>query len=108
MKKQELILKWLNKEFGNLTPVVGDDRTFYVDENRKPSFYYYQDEKNGNVYINYHRIWVFFNSIFGLNVPQSQKILRVWLEETYNLRGHTPTLRMTLGENKLEEIYNLI
>ena len=90
MKKQELILKWLNKEFGNLTPVVKDDRTFYVDENKKPLFVYYQDEENGYVYINYDRIWIFFESIFGLKRPQTKEILKVWLEETYNLRGLTP------------------
>ena len=83
-------LKWLNKEFGNLTPVVKRDKTFYVDENRKPLFVYYQDEKNGFIYVDYDRIWVFFDSIFGLKRPQTQEILKVWLEETYNLRGLTP------------------
>jgi hypothetical protein len=91
MKKQELVLKWLNKKFGDLTPAVVDDKIFYVDENRKPLFYYYQGLKNGYVYINYDRIWVFFNSIFGLKDLQTQEILKVWLEETYNLRGVTPT-----------------
>ena len=90
MKRQELVLKWLNKEFGYLTNVVKDNITFYVDEDRKPLFMYFQDEKNGYVYIYYDRIWVFFESIFGLKDSQSQKILRVWLEETYNLRELTP------------------
>ena len=90
MKKQELVLKWLNKEFGNLTSVVRDNRTYYVDEDRKPLFYYYQDLKNGNVYINYSRIWVFFESIFGLKDLQTEEILTIWLEQTYNLRGITP------------------
>ena len=88
--RDRVVLKWLNKEFGNLTKIVKGDMTFYVDKDRKPLFYYYQDEKNGYVYINYSRIWVFFESIFGLKDSQSQKILRVWLEETYNLRELTP------------------
>ena len=83
MKKQELVLKWLNKEFGDLTPVI-------VDENKKPLFMYYQDSKNRNVYISYERIGVFFNSIFGLKNLQTKEILKVWLEQTYNLRGVTP------------------
>ena len=90
MKKQELVLKWLNKEFGDLTPVIVDDKTFYVDENKKPLFMYYQDSKNRNVYISYERIGVFFNSIFGLKNLQTKEILKVWLEQTYNLRGVTP------------------
>ena len=90
MKRQELILKWLNKEFGDLTRAIVDDKTFYVDENKKPLFMYYQDSKNRNVYISYERIGIFFKSIFGLNDPQTKEILKVWLEQTYNLRGVTP------------------
>ena len=90
MNKQDIIINWLNKEFGDLTPVVVGDRTYYVGENRKPLFMYYQDLKNGYVYVNYDRIWVFFESIFGLKRPQTQEILKVWLEQTNNLRGgHT-------------------
>jgi hypothetical protein len=51
---------------------------------------YFQDSKNGIVYVNYERIWIFFESIFGLNTSQTKEILKVWLEETYNLRGVTP------------------
>jgi hypothetical protein len=90
--RDRLVLKWLNKGFGDLTPVVKDDKTFYVDKDRKPLFFYYQDSKNGYVYVNYERIWVFFESIFGLNYSDSQEIVKVWLEETYNLRGVTPFL----------------
>ena len=107
MNKQGIVLKWLNKEFGNLTPVVKDDKTYYVDEDRKPLFYYYQDSKNRYVYINYERIWVFFESIFGLKDPQTQDILKVWLEETYNLRGVTPVFECWRVKGKLEETYNL-
>jgi len=89
--RDRLVLKWLNKEFGNLTEVVKRDKTFYVDENRKPLFVYYQDEKNGFIYVDYDRIWVFFDSIFGLSYLQTKEILTIWLEETYNLKGFTET-----------------
>jgi hypothetical protein len=92
-----LVFKWLNKEFGDLTKVVKDDRIYYVDKDRKPLFYYNQDSKSGDVYVNYNRMWVFFNSIFGLNTSQTQEILTIWLEQTYNLRGVTP---YTMGPNK--------
>ena len=107
MKKQELVLKWLNKEFGNLTKIVKGDIRFYFDKDRKPLFYYYQDSKNGYVCINYDRIWVFFESIFGLNTLQTQEILKVWLEETYNLRGVTPWLMVLEQYWELEETYNI-
>jgi hypothetical protein len=90
MNKRRIVLKWLNKEFGDLTPLVRGNKTFYVDKDQIPLFYYYQDENNEYVYVNYDKIWVFFESIFGLNYLQIQEIVKVWLEETYNLRGATP------------------
>jgi hypothetical protein len=90
MKKQKIILKWLNKEFGNLTSVVRDDKTFYVDKDRLPLFYYHQDQKNGWVYINYDRIWSLLESVFSMEDLEISELLKVWLEDTYNLRGYAP------------------
>ena len=91
MKKQELVLKWLNKKFGNLTPVVTRDKIFYVDKNRSPLFFYYQDVSNPRTHINYYGLWVLFKDIFGLEVQQIREILAIWLEDTYNLEGFTET-----------------
>jgi len=33
--------------------------------------------------------------------------LKVWLEETYNLRGVTPVFECWMVKGKLEETYNL-
>ncbi len=107
MKKQDIVLKWLNKEFGVLTMVVEDSRIYYIDKERKPLFGYYQNLKNGIVYIDYNRIWVFFGSIFGLNYLQTLEILTIWLEETYNLRGVIPISKPGAWRNELEETYNL-
>ena len=93
MNKQKIVLKWLNKEFGNLTPVVKGERTFYVDKDRLPLFYYYQNEKNGWVYINYDRIWLFLESVFSMEDLEISELLKVWLEDTYNLRGYAPFIR---------------
>ena len=92
MKKQEIILKWLNKEFGNLTKVFKDDITFYLDKDLKTLFTYFQDSKRKYVFIDYDRIWVFFGTIFGLKGPQTEEMVKIWLEQTYNLRGITPRI----------------
>ncbi len=55
-RREKSALKWLNKKFGDLTPVVVDNRTYYIDEDRKPLFYYSQDSKYKDIYINYERI----------------------------------------------------
>ena len=79
------------EQFNNLTPVEKGDRIYYVDKYNKPLFMYFQGKKNGDVYINYYRIWLFFKEVIGLEYSEIQEIIKNWLEETYNLKGLTPT-----------------
>jgi Fe-Mn family superoxide dismutase len=88
--KTKSALKFLNKLYGNLTPAVKGDKTFYVNENNLPLFYYHQDQKNGLIYINYDRIWLLLKSVFSMSNLEISELLKVWLEDTYNLRGYTP------------------
>jgi hypothetical protein len=97
MKKQKIILKWLNKGFGNLNIVVKGNRTYYADENNFPLFYYYQIQKIGRIYTNYDRIWSLLESVFNMNDLEISKLLKVWLEDTYNLGGYTPSTFDSLG-----------
>jgi len=79
-------------QFNDLTPVEKDGFIYYVDNNRLPFFAYYVNKENKIVYINYYRIWVFFEKVIGLDEKEIQDIMKEWLEETYNLRGLTPFL----------------
>jgi len=81
-------------QFNNLKPVVKSVRTIYVDENNKPLFYYYPDEKDGYFYINYYRIWSFFDRVFGYEYTEIQELIKIWLEETYNLEELTPNIEL--------------
>ena len=89
-KIDKVALTWLNNNFGDLTPSVNDNKTYYVNKDRLPLFYYYQESKNESVYINYYKIWSFLESMFGMEYQQIQGVIREWLEETYNLKGLTP------------------
>ena len=80
-------------QFNNLRPVEKDDEIYYVDNDNLPLFSYYiveQDSKNGYYYINYYRIWLFFDDIMGYNYTEIQEIMKEWLGTAYNLRGLTP------------------
>ena len=107
MNKQNIILKWLNKEFGNLIPVVKDDRTYYVDKDRLPLFYYYRDTKHGWIHINYDRIWSLLVSVFIMDLLEIRELLSKWLKDVYNLRGLKPTLESNNHFFMLEDTYNL-
>jgi hypothetical protein len=106
-KLDKVVITWLNDKFGDLKPIVRDDKTFYINEDRIILFYYYQDKKNGYVYINYNEIWSFLESIFGLESLQIKGIITYWLEETYNLKGLTPQFSDYYNFYTLEETYNL-
>jgi len=90
--RDRLVFKWLHKEFGDLTPEVKGDKTFYVDRDLRPLFFYRHNIKNGFVFINRERLWSFFKNIFGLDDSQTRDILSIWLEDTYNLGGHPPVV----------------
>ncbi len=86
---QENPLEFLN-QFNDLTPVENNGKISYKDKNNLTSFYYYPDRINGDVFINYFRIWKFFEDVIGFKYSEIQDIMRNWLEETYNITGLTP------------------
>jgi|688.fasta_scaffold512287_4 hypothetical protein len=106
-KLAKVALTWLNNNFGDLKPIVKEYKTYYVNEDRLPLFYYHQDSKNDNVYINYYEIWSFLESMFDMDYQQIQGVIRDWLGETYNLRGLTPMASSNNSILSLGETYNL-
>ena len=93
---REAGLSWLNEIYGNLKPDTDKHKIFYVDGERNPLFMYdvrAQLKKIMNYlyyYIDYYRIWSFFESYFGMEYNEIQDLMKVWLGETYNLKGLTP------------------
>ena len=47
------------------------------------------NRKNGNTYVNYHKIWEFLEKGFGLDFDEIQGLTNEWLFEVYNLSGVT-------------------
>jgi hypothetical protein len=101
-------LKWLDNEFGNLTKLVKGDRTFYIDQDGLPLFMYYQNKKDGFVYINYDKIWILLKTIFGMEYQQMKEILIIWLEQTYKITGYTPFIDSENYRLMLEQTYKII
>ena len=80
-------------QFNNLRPVEKDNEIYYVDNDNLPLFSYFkeqQESKNGYYFINYDRIWSFFDDVMGYNYTKTQQIIKEWLGTIYNLRGLTP------------------
>jgi len=90
-QKKILIYKFLNR-FNDLEKVIKNGEVYYVDKDRKPLFFHYQDSKSGSIWFNYDRIWSFFEEFFLMEYKEIQGILKGWLEETYKIKGFTPFL----------------
>ena len=90
-------LEFLN-QFNDLTQIEKGDKIVYVDKDNIPLFMYYPNHKNRGVYMNYDRIWLFFDVVIGLKYSEIKEIIKNWLEETYNLRELTPVVRMALTQ----------
>ena len=91
-------------QFNNLRPVEKDDKIYYVDNDNLPLFFYYiedQESKNGYYYINYYRIWSFFEDVMDYSRTEIQEIIEEWLGTTYNLRGLTPRSKYSLGKHSV-------
>jgi len=100
-----VVIKWLNKNFGNLTPKTTEkypNSVFYVKSDNEIMMEYVQE--NGYVYIHYDNIWSTIESLFHLNSSDVQSIIKVWLEEKpYELVGVTPYVCTDPDFFKLEE-----
>jgi len=99
-----VVIKWLNKNFGNLTPKTTEkypNSVFYVKSDNEIMMEYVQE--NGYVYIHYDNIWSTIELLFHLNYDDIQSIMKVWLEETYKLEGVTTYVCTDPDFFKLEE-----
>ena len=99
-----VVIKWLNKNFGNLTPKTTEkypNSVFYVKSDNEIMMEYVQE--NGYVYIHYDNIWSTIELLFHLNYDDIQSIMKVWLEETYKLEGVTTYMCTDPDFFKLEE-----
>jgi hypothetical protein len=97
MNKQKIILKWLNKEFGNLTIVIKIHKTHYVNEDGEILFYYKNILTNRLIYTNYGKIWFLLKNIFTMTDNEVKSLLVVWLYETYGLTKRIPTMSVLIG-----------
>ena len=83
--KEKIILKWLDKKFGNLTSIInqkGIIKTFF-DQNGIRVFFYVIQPPVTTIFIN-QEFWGIFQNVFNLRDYEIEPILKKWLKETYN------------------------
>ena len=91
-QKEKIALNWMNK---NYSP----DQLEVVKSPKYPDSIFYkkngkvvmeQDKKYKYFLFDYDEIWSFFQSIFSMENNEITGLMKIWLEETFKLRGYTP------------------
>ena len=91
-KRNRVIIKWLNSEYGDLTPFETEYHPSYIFFMKDGEVVFDYNKKNGVVIISYDKIWSFLESFFGLEYEEIQDLTKEWVEEHYKL-GVTATGR---------------
>jgi hypothetical protein len=103
----ETPLSWLIDNFGDLKPLVTNDKTFYVDDNNQIFFYYYHDNKNGGCYISNDTIWEVLITRFGVKYEEIRKVITTWLDEVYGITGRTPRKNIIPFTKLIGNVYGI-
>lgn len=101
------VLRYLNMNFDTLKPKEHKDypqSVFYVNSDNQVMMEY--NQKIERVYIHYNDIWSKIESLFHLNYDDVQSIMKVWLEETYELEGVTPLRKDIRYSNSWKRLTN--
>ena len=99
-KLDRVVIKYLNKEYGDLKEYTTDkrpDNVFFVKDKK---VYMEHDLKNGYLYVDYDTIWSELKNIFNLTNDYIAIIISKWVDETYNIEGVTPVEQYTSVQNR--------
>ena len=88
-KLNKIVIKWLNLEFGDLTPDETEEYPGYIFFMKDGEVVFDYNKKDGDVYISYDKIWSFLESFFGLEYKEIQDLTKEWVEEHFKLRVTT-------------------
>lgn len=85
MKKNEIIFKWLNKEFKNLTQIHIGNNVIYYDKNFKNVLIHKYIDIDGNDYywFNLNLVWSLMEEIFIIDYFEIEQILKSWMIKEY-------------------------
>ena len=91
-QKERIALDWMNKNFSpdQLEVVTSEEYPNPIFYRKNGKVVMEQDKTNKNFYFDHDEIYSFFESFFGMKYKEWQGVMRIWLKETFNLRGYTP------------------
>ena len=94
-KLNNIVLRWMNQNFSpdQLEIVTSEKYPNSIFFKKNGKVVMQQNKKNRNFYFDYDEIWLFFESVFGMEYEQIREVLSYWLEETLKLEDYIPRMK---------------
>ena len=94
-KRNELSLKWLNDNFGNMkkTELYTTNKYYDVHDNLILYYHVYGNTLyalGGNIRVDFELVWSYLSFMFGMEDGEIENVIKKWLQETYNIKGFKP------------------
>jgi len=83
-KMNSAVTKWLDKKYGNLTPIPHSIFTTFANDSGDAMFFY--DNQSGDVTIENDDLQYGLFDMFNLSSYGLKSILKPWIEETYGIK----------------------
>jgi hypothetical protein len=103
-KLEQVIIKYLNKFYGNLEEYRTDlhpERLFFV---RGKKVLMELNIENMRLEVDYDTIWEDLETVFSIDYDDVENIIKKWVEETYNLRGVRPERSVRSKPNRWKRL----
>lgn len=84
-KLDRLAINWLNDNYGNLESYKSKKYPDFIYYKKGKEVIFDYNKNNGYVFVNYDKIWSFFELYFSMDSQQIEDITTVWVGEHYNL-----------------------
>ena len=82
-KRNDAVTKWLDRKYGNLTPIKHTISTSYTNESGDNMFFYF--DVSNDVTIENENLQYDLFDMFGLSRYDLNQIVKPWIEETYGI-----------------------
>ena len=105
-QKEKIALNYLNKKYH-------PDQLEVIKLSDYPNSIFYRkdgqvimeiNKKTKYFYVDYDTIWSFFEKVFSMEDGEIQRLMKTWLEETFNLKGFTPFFRAYYTEESWKRL----
>jgi hypothetical protein len=84
-QKDSAIIRWLNSEYGDLTPIEMEEYSNYIIFMKDDKVIFEYNKRSGVVSISYDNIWSILSNFFGLEDKEIEEITKEWVESRYKL-----------------------